>query len=548
MATSNYIQNKIIQESLSLGRGLLSVQYPQDIEMYLVAMELVDSNGDTEQYFVFPVNPSSIQKTEQNRTNIKKSASGTTILVSSATNPSELSIKGDFGRSFKILTNPKDSDFTFGFFSSNTKDKFEVGVSELDTSVKSGFGCIKILQSMVKKTSQLGKNNKPYRLYFYNMALGESYLVSVPQGGLILNQSTDRNMVWEYSLNMMILAPLESIKLSSGTESSLSSILSSKTIQNGVNTLASEISNVLTIMSDVTDKFKLITGYDIESFLNDYIEFTSSHFSNIVNYYNGGEVVRDSFNYLDDLNKEVTKIDGLFNYYKNHFNTVDFWELIDLYSDIKVKLMTVNNYSKWSRSSRLDRYSSDITISYVQKQGETIERISDKSGSEDSENDWVQLAINNDLNEEKYTSSGGVILSVRLKNNFNFDISNIVDTLSEENLYGKDIQNKIEIVDGDIVSLSGEDSLMQTISNIFSTQKGDIPEYPEYGTNNNLIGSNVNIFSYPTQFRDILTMLQRDDRFKSLTLLNVSRKDDYTYMSFQVKTKVGDTYEQQLMV
>lgn len=61
------------------------------------------------------------------------------------------------------------------------------------------------------KSNGVDKDGLPFRLYFYNMALGESYLVVVPPTGLVLNQSLQRNMIWEYSLTMTAIAPLEAV-------------------------------------------------------------------------------------------------------------------------------------------------------------------------------------------------------------------------------------------------------------------------------------------------------------------------------------------------
>lgn len=301
-------------------------------------------------------------------------------------------------------------------------------------------------------------------------------------------------------------------------------------------------------MSVLTDKFKNITGYNIENFFNDYILFTEKHYQNIVNYYNGYDIVGDSFDFFDSLSKESIKIESLLQMYSNSFSTVDFWNLIDKFDDIKIKLDTINNLSKWLRSSRIDRYSSNVNISYVQKQGETLEKIVSKSGSVNSENEWVNVALENDLPEEGYSFSGGALLTLKLLNNLNFDIKNIVDSLSENNLYGKDYKNKIEFVDGDIDSISGEEALMQTIENIFVTEKGSIPEFPNDGLDPNLIGSNVNIFNYPVQIRNIMSMLQKNDIFKDLKLLDIKRIEDSIYLSFQISTKIGDIIKKDLKI
>ena len=52
------------------GRAALSVIFPRDIEYYMVALELTTFEGDTIDYFSFPVMPSTLSKVENERTSI----------------------------------------------------------------------------------------------------------------------------------------------------------------------------------------------------------------------------------------------------------------------------------------------------------------------------------------------------------------------------------------------------------------------------------------------------------------------------------------------
>jgi hypothetical protein len=74
------------------------------------------------------------------------------------------------------------------------------------------------------------------------------------------------------------------------------------------------------------------------------------------------------------------------------------------------------------------------------------------------------------------------LLNVRVPNDTTFNLENIVDTLSYQNVYGKDIACKLEIqLDGGLKTLEGRDSLQQTYGTIMSTIRGSIPEFPEDG-------------------------------------------------------------------
>ena len=288
------------------------------------------------------------------------------------------------------------------------------------------------------------------------------------------------------------------------------------------------------------DQFKKITNYDIAKFFSDFNFFVGNYYNNIVNYYNGEDIDKNSFRFFDDLKIESRKIESLIDLNSDSFDNSEYWDLLDIFTNVVLKLSTIDNLGRWLRSSRIDRLSSDTIIDYIQKQNESIEKISLKSGSNDSDNNWTQLAIDNDLNEEKYSSTGGVLLKIRLKNGYNFEIRNVVDYFSNENLYGKDITNRIEFENNDIKSLSGISSLLQTVENILSTMKGSIPEFIEDGIDNDLIGSNVSIFNYPVQVRSIMNMLQKDDRFKSIELIDIVRVDDSITMKLQFTTKIGD--------
>ena len=294
-------------------------------------------------------------------------------------------------------------------------------------------------------------------------------------------------------------------------------------------------------MSVAIDDFKGITNYDIYSFFEDYITFSNNYYQLIVNYYNGLDINKDAFNYLDTLIEDSETIEGLIEQYQNRFNRTDFWDLVDKFSEIQTKLLTVQNLSRWLRSSRSDRYSSNIKVEYTQAGKETIERISKNSGISDYDNKWADIAIDNSLEEEDYTSAGGAILSISLPNNKNFNIKNIVDGLSATNIYGKDIVKKMEFVNGDLSVLTGINALLQTFETIFETFKGSIPEFPEDGVESDIIGSNTNVISYPSIFRNLLQMFQKDDRFSSITLNDLYRKDDGVYISISAKTKIGDT-------
>ena len=249
--------NQAISLATQLGLQTLSSIFPHDFEWYMVALELTDSEDNTIDYLAFPIQPDSITKSEPTRTNIKKSMSGVTVLSSDAFVPQDITIRGSFGRQFKLLLNIKTISAgtekystVAGVYSLHQTRGLSTAINfgSFNLSVKNGYGLTKILQAIVNKSTGLDDKGKPFKLYFYNMALGESYLVAIPPSGAQFTQDLSKNMVWSYSLTMKTLAPLDAVKKSD--PKSLGNALATAAITVGVSMLAKGVEDV---MDEATD-------------------------------------------------------------------------------------------------------------------------------------------------------------------------------------------------------------------------------------------------------------------------------------------------------
>lgn len=199
-----------------VGRASLHSLFPNDFEVYICSLELVDSTGIVVDFFVFPIMPTGFNQTESSLTNIKKTAGGITTLNTDTFVPVDINLQGDFGRRLKILIGQSNIDARAINFSSAggvfTKESLKQGATQLkkavfSSQIKSGYGCIKILQSIYDRAHAVDSLGNPYKLYFYNLALGSSYLVR-PMN-LVLSQSYDSNMIWKYNLTMKGIAPID---------------------------------------------------------------------------------------------------------------------------------------------------------------------------------------------------------------------------------------------------------------------------------------------------------------------------------------------------
>jgi hypothetical protein len=289
------------------------------------------------------------------------------------------------------------------------------------------------------------------------------------------------------------------------------------------------------------DKFKSVTGYDIKAFFKRFSDFSSTYYQSIINYYAGGQLNQDAFFELDSLLNEVSIIEPLFGINTNRLDTLDMWEILDLFSETQIKLYTVKQTGKWMKSSRLTLNDTGTKINRVQNQNETIEMIADDVGYADIHNDWVDIAINNQVVEEEYTMDGGTIFTIVLQNNFSVGLDNIVDYLTGKSVLGKDIARKINFVNNDLETVNFEKAIDQSFKIKIEAQKNSIPEFPFYGVDNESIGTNVASISYPVLFKDLLTLFKQDKRWSEVNLIDIKRADDSIKMQFEAKSILKDS-------
>jgi hypothetical protein len=239
-------QNSVYDLVTNIGRAALHSQYPNDFEYYLLAFELISYNGAVIDFFAFPIMPSSIRVGKVSAVNVKKSFGGVFSTSTEKFIPFEISINGNFGRNFKIVSTTGDLvDFKAINYSINSRkykrNYGDLGVEVVDPifnfSIKSGYGCLKILESLFEKARGTidGKRNM---LIFYNMALGQYHVVEP----ITFNedQSEDQNMLWRYSLQMTAVADAIDLGVSG-----LNNVLKKATIQNAANLALSQVRELL---------------------------------------------------------------------------------------------------------------------------------------------------------------------------------------------------------------------------------------------------------------------------------------------------------------
>lgn len=244
MLSTETIRSIVHNYTSAIGRAGLNALFPAEFDYYLMAFELVDSTGKTIDLLILPILPENYSQVENQYTNIKKTAGGFAVLTTDNFTPKDITLSGSFGRKLRILTGTLLPNSNFlkystevGVFSNtDAKDNSfggKVKKAVLSARIKTGYGTLKILQSICDKANLLDNYGFPMKLYFYNASLGESYLVKINE--LILSQNqNDSNMMWKYNLKMTAIAPLDAIKDSATIKGRLSVLMGLGLLQKGL--------------------------------------------------------------------------------------------------------------------------------------------------------------------------------------------------------------------------------------------------------------------------------------------------------------------------
>jgi hypothetical protein len=301
--------------------------------------------------------------------------------------------------------------------------------------------------------------------------------------------------------------------------------------------------------SDTVINFSKLSKYDVTLFLTDFINF-SSNLSNAISYYNGlvSKLDNNFIPTLTDLQNRVSDIQTLLINNKSQLFTADYWDLVDLIDSISVKLDTIQNLPKWLRSSTvLAGYNTETQITYVQKQKQSLESLANEIGYSDPGNEWYDIAIKNDLEEESYNAKGGVIFTVSWQNDFNFKLKSVVAVLTADNLSGQDLAQQFQFLNNDLLALSPSDTLMQNVNILITLLKGDNPEFRDDGVDKAMIGNlNQNFNIFPSLFRQIYNTFSKDDTLKSVSIIDINKNSGSVQMKINIETRTGQVISQTL--
>lgn len=295
---------------------------------------------------------------------------------------------------------------------------------------------------------------------------------------------------------------------------------------------------------DTLTDFQKVTGFNIIEFITNFIKFNQTQKNDIVAYYSGDtqSLNSQSFDILFQLQRDVEQAITLMIMNKNSFHSFADWNLLEQLETLQNQLKTIENSSKWLRSViTKNSFNSNPEVSITLGQGETLEHlVKDQLGSLNYENDWIKIAIRNDLKEEDYGFDGGNLLQVQFENQ-NFFISGVVDNIQGEKVLGLDLYKKLTFEDDDLKVLSYQDTFKQAVLILSSLKQGDNPEFLLEGVSGSLVvGTNLKSLAFPSLFRQMSNTFSKDDTMKGFKVKDLSHEQDSANIEIEVESRLGD--------
>jgi len=292
----------------------------------------------------------------------------------------------------------------------------------------------------------------------------------------------------------------------------------------------------------IIEKFTKVTNYDLQKFFADYNTFLSNDISSLVSYFKGGSSLnKTAFSELVRLTSESNKIEHIISIFNTGLSaTTEFWDLIDNLSEVKTRLETTINLAKWTRSSYVYGYDGQSKFKYILKQNQTFENLSKELGNADPNQDWIDLAVANGVMELDYTRAGGNVLDLSKTDNTLYNITTVVDVMVGDNILGKDMQRKVEILDDDFVSLTTQDTMEQSAEICLGVTQGSVPEYQSLGYPKDLVGSNINALRFSSLMRDVQNNFKTDDSFASVEMIDNQVDQDAAFYTFQITSRLNN--------
>lgn len=253
-------QARVLRDQLlKQGKLILTQRNPNEFAYYMVALELLKSDLSTSKYFIFPVNPNAIEYNDTSLTKITKTAGGISVLKTSQFNIRDITLSGNFGLNFKVLTGTFFQSLVGAFKDENNPDKNAKAVlggvlDGFSSVIKTGYGCTKVVEDILESSLQKDEYGGSHFLVFYNLAFNQKFLVEYESKSF--NQSLESNMIWNYSIRLKAIGKADDFLKSKDEVRSNKQLMVNNFIQKTANNTFSQVNDLLQKnYNSVTEKY-----------------------------------------------------------------------------------------------------------------------------------------------------------------------------------------------------------------------------------------------------------------------------------------------------
>lgn len=283
-------------------------------------------------------------------------------------------------------------------------------------------------------------------------------------------------------------------------------------------------------------------GFDVKQFFQNCFTLLQDYQPKLVTYYTKeGTFPKEAFQLLDKLEAQVPVIYNKLRVNRENFDNYSDFLVFDQIEDFVSIFKTIENYSKWYKSSTIKgRFKQTTEVNFILRQNQTLESFSSEVGWNNREKGALDLALRNQIKETDYDLSGGMVFRFAYQNDKKIELQTVVDEMTGENLLGKDIQSTLEFKNDDLVYLTPADTFLQTCEILTNLMKNSNPEFPDEGFDKSAI-SNKNIMRVrmSTFIRQMFATVKRDDTIASFSISDVSIDGDALSIEVQYKSYLG---------
>lgn len=304
------------------------------------------------------------------------------------------------------------------------------------------------------------------------------------------------------------------------------------------------------MIESIVIEFEQVTKFPLLQFMREYQDFMLNSYGLINDYFSGKteKIANEHIRALKNLTVKTSDVMSQFKNFANKFEKCGYWELMDIIDTLNNTIETINKLPKYRKTVLAKRgYTPSVETNATVGGMRTMDDIADSLSGLNGENTgWVELMLNNDLNEDDWEIDKLSSLKVYVNNTSKIVVTTIIDTPTGKKVYGKDLLRKIEFKNNDFKLAEYEDNIEQKCQILLELNRGDVPENMLFGKNPLYINQNVQSLLYPAIAQDIRKLFMQNDLFESAEMTDIKFENGSLNIVVEIKTKYEYSTEKTL--